>query len=243
MRKHLIIAAFEKARIESKENGTDTEAKTKLATILSEYIFENLKHPIHERSLRDYYSKALVIDGDKDIKIAQQNVINGLCHYVNCDTYQDFLNTYKLQPIGSHIEVTKQPQHVEVLKQFKKHKTAILFLLSTIVLVIFIIKTNQERWMKWNGETYEETNFEPDSLKNGVLLLFSEEQAGHFKKLPKCDCDTDFFNPDGSAKVWYSKNKDKTIDCFNRPGLHPETGKTLKPISTYMIKNYLCKTY
>ncbi|HLT53799.1 MAG TPA: hypothetical protein VKZ97_07905, partial [Flavobacteriaceae bacterium] len=66
MRKYLIIAAFDKARIESKENGTDTEAKTKLATILSEYILENLKHPINERSLRDYYSKALHTDVDKD---------------------------------------------------------------------------------------------------------------------------------------------------------------------------------
>src|SRR5690606_3943511 len=122
-----------------------------------------------------------------------------------CDTYQDFLNAYKLLPINNPSIALKARQQSGILGKMKSYKTVILFLLSTVVLVIFIIKTQKQRWMIWNGETFEETNFESDSLKNGVLQLFSEEKAGNFKKLTKCDCETEFFNTDGSVKVWYSK--------------------------------------
>ena len=39
--------------------------------------------------------------------------------------------------------------------------------------------------------------------------------------------------------VWYGKSPNKReYEFFNHPGLHPETGKTLKPISKYIIKKY-----
>ncbi len=241
MHKHLIIAAFEKAKIHSKLEGITNPSKNRLSIILSVYVSEDFGFPFSSKRLRDYFTLAKSLE-DKigDINISQQEVIKGLCQYLEYDSYQAFLESYNTQTINKDEPITPT-QNQNISFYFKRYKTTIIGTITLLILVTYIIKTNQERWMKWNGETYEETNFEPDSLKNGVLLLFSEEQAGHFKKLPKCDCDTDFFNPDGSAKVWYSKNKDKTIDCFNHPGLHPETGKTLKPISTYMIKNYLCK--
>ena len=47
----------------------------------------------------------------------------------------------------------------------------------------------------------------------------------------------------GGAKsqplILYGKNAAKEYEYFTHPGLHPETGKTLKPISRYIIKKYI----
>ncbi|WP_435682498.1 hypothetical protein [Nonlabens sp.] len=53
-------------------------------------------------------------------------------------------------------------------------------------------------------------------------------------------CDTVFFKSDNSVRFWYGKNKKKEIEYFTDLGLHPETGKTLKPITGYMIEKYIC---
>lgn len=44
----------------------------------------------------------------------------------------------------------------------------------------------------------------------------------------------------GDPIIWYAKNGDE-IELFNQPGLHPTTGKTLKPITPYIINKYLSK--
>jgi hypothetical protein len=54
------------------------------------------------------------------------------------------------------------------------------------------------------------------------------------------NCEDEFFNEDGSVKLWYGKNKNKDLEYFTALGLHPETGKTLKPITQYMIDKYIC---
>ena len=45
---------------------------------------------------------------------------------------------------------------------------------------------------------------------------------------------------DGSERLWYGKNKNKELEYFTAFGKHPETGKTLKPITKYMIAKYIC---
>jgi len=45
----------------------------------------------------------------------------------------------------------------------------------------------------------------------------------------------------GKPCVWYGKSFDGSYDCFTAPGLHPETGKKLKPITEYIVKKHLLK--
>ncbi|TDD95179.1 hypothetical protein [Flavobacterium cellulosilyticum] len=62
-----------------------------------------------------------------------------------------------------------------------------------------------------------------------------------FKKLSICNT-TKFFKDGNYNKplVWYGKAVDaKKLDYFNQPGLHPETGKTLKPITKYIYEKYI----
>lgn len=56
----------------------------------------------------------------------------------------------------------------------------------------------------------------------------------------KPSCDLIFFDKSGNAQIWYGKNLKGELEIFTSLGLHPETGKTLKPISKYMIEKYIC---
>ena len=71
-----------------------------------------------------------------------------------------------------------------------------------------------------------------------ILSFFCKD---FFKKINP-DCEYSFFNNDGSVRVWYGKNVSKELEFFTDLGLHPETGKTLKPITQYMIDKYVCNT-
>ena len=48
-------------------------------------------------------------------------------------------------------------------------------------------------------------------------------------------------NQDGREQIWYGKNNRGELEFFTSQGLHPETKKTLKKITKYMIDKYVCK--
>ena len=52
-----------------------------------------------------------------------------------------------------------------------------------------------------------------------------------------------FTSKKGDVKIWYGKNIVKELEYFSLLGVHPETGKTLKPITEYMIKKHICPTW
>jgi hypothetical protein len=57
-----------------------------------------------------------------------------------------------------------------------------------------------------------------------------------FKKISVCDTTT-FFKYN-QPMVWYIKQNGK-CEYFNAPGLHPISGKPLRPISKYIIAKYI----
>ena len=94
---------------------------------------------------------------------------------------------------------------------FKKNKVTLIISSIAIVFIILYTSINQQKWMVWDG-----------------------------KKITP-DCSTEFFDSHGNPKIWYGKNNKKELEYFTDLGLHPETGKTLDPITTYMIKKHICK--
>lgn len=243
MHKHLIIAAFDKAKDHAQLEGITNPSKSHMATLLSDYILQEVKFSITDRRLRDYYNEAIVIQTDKDIKIAQQDVINGLCQYLGYESYQAFLGNPSHAVVPKDVPTTHLPPKSKPLTFVKKHRTLLLSLLVVTVLVIYIVKINQLCWMVWNGETYEEAPYKAELVQNGTLKICNADRLEHFRQLKTITCDTEFFNADGSVKVWYGKNKNGDLEYFTSHGLHPETGKTLKPITMYMIRKYVCETY
>jgi hypothetical protein len=92
--------------------------------------------------------------------------------------------------------------------------------------------------MQWNNDHYEEVvcagnkigfyEINPIFEKNDDLL--------DFKKINVCDTTT-FFKYN-QPMVWYIKQNGK-CEYFNAPGLHPISGKPLRPISKYIIAKYI----
>jgi hypothetical protein len=92
--------------------------------------------------------------------------------------------------------------------------------------------------MQWNNDHYEEVvcagnkigfyDINPIFDKNDDLL--------DFKKISVCDTTT-FFKYN-QPMVWYIKQNGK-CEYFNAPGLHPISGKPLRPISKYIIAKYI----
>ncbi|MGL2988256.1 hypothetical protein ACSVH5_11735 [Flavobacterium sp. RSSA_27] len=89
--------------------------------------------------------------------------------------------------------------------------------------------------MQWNTNHYEVVDCSTESSDFfDSRVPISKEKLG-LKKLDSKKINTYFEN--GQPKVWYAKIDGK-IELFNQPGLHPTTGKTLKPITPYIIKKY-----
>ncbi|MCT8340611.1 hypothetical protein MG296_11140 [Flavobacteriaceae bacterium TK19130] len=99
----------------------------------------------------------------------------------------------------------------------------------------------RERWMVWEENHYVEVDFDSEELRNGRLKLFRQDRIDDFRRI-ETDCSTEFFNPDGSPKVFYGKNNKGEYEWFTDLAQHPETGKPLKSITPYMIKTHICPT-
>ncbi len=96
--------------------------------------------------------------------------------------------------------------------------------------------------MVWEKSQYVEVKFDTKKYSLGQIKLYNEDRVKHFKKVD-VDCNTEFFDSNEKVKIWYGKNKKKTLEYFSALGLHPETSKTLNPITPYMIRKYICEEY
>lgn len=95
--------------------------------------------------------------------------------------------------------------------------------------------------MVWKDDKYEAVDCSETINSFAETALPKNEQLiKEFRKI-KVDRKTSFFDKKGNPKVWYIKNQNGTLEFFNQPGLHPETGKTLRPISKYIIEEYVIK--
>ena len=105
---------------------------------------------------------------------------------------------------------------------------------------IFINYFNKQRWMVWEGSHYVEVSFDADKYPLSSLKLYNADRIANFKQIVPY-CNTIFFNEDGSVNLWYGKSAKGELEYFTSLGKHPETGKTLKAITPYMINKYICK--
>ncbi|MDD7887112.1 hypothetical protein [Flavivirga sp. 57AJ16] len=230
MHKKLIIKAFDKARAERKKIGEKNPSTIHIAEDLSEYIHENEKFKLGERSFRDYKNEAEnLIDKNEDINIKQLKVIIGLCKYLGFDRYEDF-------------ESRNKSKTKKLCAFFKKNR----YILSTIaiisIILLIIMSMNRQCWMVWEKDRYVEVKFDTQKYSLGQMKLYNEDRIKYFKKID-ADCNTEFFGPHREVKIWYGKNSKKELEFFTSVGLHPETGKTLDPITVYMIRKYICEDY
>jgi len=225
MYKEVVIKSFEKGKSEILGKTT----KTQIAEHISIVLLNEYKIQVSGRTLRNLYDEAINISEKKDISISS-NYIHELCRYLG---YKDYNCVIKDSNVDSKNKV---------ILYIKKHWFIILICFVTLSSSIGFVNYNPQRWMIWDGNKYVEVNF--DSKKytlNQLKLLDKEKIKNFYKTIPNCQ--TSFFTEDGIEKLWYSKSKNGDLECYSSLGKHPKTGKTLKPISRYMIKKYICDSY
>jgi hypothetical protein len=137
-----------------------------------------------------------------------------------------------------------------ILEKFKNRSVLKRIALATIPLFIFGsvgygVKNTfflDRNCMVWVENHYKAADYE--AVKDTAEVRpFNQDLLDNFKKITVCDTTTFFKNGDiDKPVIWYGKTPDKKqYEYFNQPGLHPETGKTLKPITKYIIDKYILK--
>lgn len=233
MNKVLILRAFEKARDNLKNKGIKKPSSVEIAEEISDYIDKNESFKLGERSFRDYHNAAQKIKNlDYDINIKQLNVITGLCNYLEFEDYKAFVASLNIS--------SNDKKNSSTFNFIKKNKVTMITSFALITLFIIINSVTKQRWMIWQENHYIEVKFDTKTYNLNQLKLYKEDKIEDFKKV-RLDCGYDFFNNDGTVRIWYGKNKNKDLEYFTALGLHPETGKTLNPITEYMITKYICK--
>lgn len=228
MNKKLLKMAFEKAEIEC-----ETQVVTRLSTHLSDVIFNLSGEQYGERSLRSKYN-SLQSNTDERIEF-NQYVKDALSQYLG---YQNYLEFIKVQNENKSPEDKRN----KLFKIVKKRKWAIFSIIFILVTSVSYFMIDTQKWMEWQDDHYAEVSFDSERLTSGNLKLLKADRIENFRKLIPT-CETQYFNTNGNAIVWYGKNKKKELQYFTDQGLHPETGKNLKPITIYMVKKYICEHY
>ncbi len=238
MHKKLIIKAFEKAKKERQKQGEIKPAVVTLSEDISDFIDKHIGFNLGEKSFRIYRNNALKVDDSKeDINIKQLDIVLGLCKYLGFEKYEDFVSS-----LNSNDKTKKDTGITRKLSGLIKKNWFIIVIITCFIVFLIINSINKQRWMVWNVDHYVEVKFDTEKYNIGNLKLYKEERIINFKKIkPYCN-KTKFFNSDGSIKIWYGKNIKGELECFTSVGLHPETGKILKPITNYMIEKYICSS-
>lgn len=232
MHKTLIINAFEKVKVERKKQGEKSPSLTNIAEDLASFVKESEGLSLDEKSYRNYFNDARkCINTAEDISIKQLKVVNGLCEFLGFENYEDFTNSIGDKSLSKSLVL------------FCRKNTVILITLVILVVGSLVYySVNKQRWMVWDGNSYNEAKFDAEELSNGILKLHNENRIEYFKKIVP-DCNTIFFKEDGTENLWYGKNSNGELEYFTALGLHPETKKTLKKITKHMIKKYICEEF
>ena len=154
--------------------------------------------------------------------------------------------SFEVQKQELEVSTPNKASYLHMEKNAKKNlfQKRWYFFIAPLLLVLLSIfgyqKWNQKECMQWNEDHYEMVDCKTAQL--GLLhsaeKVVWDETAFALKKITVSDS-TPFFNNE-KPLIWYCK-RGQQIEYFNGPGFHPENGKVLKPITTYMINKYVVK--
>lgn len=209
MTEQLLQKAFEKA---GKESGK--ESLYGRADFLSEKLLEDYKFQVSGKTLIRYYRNEFS---------PKQDVQQHLSRYLGYSGLKDF---NLAQGLLNEKRIPK--------RKFSSRRVLLRLLIFPVIGVSGYVgyEAAEEDCMIWRTDRFEQTpcSGNPEERKLNRFKLES------FRQVNLSDS-TVFFN-EGEPNLWYHKTGDQ-LELFSAPGLHPENGKTLRPITRYMIDKYL----
>ncbi|MDT0678752.1 hypothetical protein [Autumnicola musiva] len=209
---------FVKAKEESGE-----DSLRKWAEYIAEYLLEEVKYPLSVKTLERYYN------GETEPNLEKRNKLAVFLGYSDYREYKAGMQ--ETQPKEEDSEKTGEG------KSNKKYRKRIMLLVSLIGILVLGAgylgySSGSEDCMIWKEDHYEVTPCEGKAGETKKTLHLLE----NFRQIEVSDTTTFFRN--GKANVWYDKHENE-LYFFSAPGINPETGKTVKEITDYMINKYV----
>ncbi|MEH6763748.1 MAG: hypothetical protein V7655_04540 [Aequorivita antarctica] len=246
MHSELLLKAYGKVKEKLlAETGIEPSVKAcgdKLSLLITETF------PYSEKSFRNLYNDA---KEGKEIFIKQPKLVQAIAKYLEYKDYHDFENQNCLVKEEKRLAANGNANDAFTKGDvqdngnpkplIKRRNFQITISISFLLIICFLGYAfyTKQRWMEWKETHYVEVSFDSEKLREGSLKAYKAERITDFEKVTPI-CESKFFNDDGSVRVWYGKNRDGDLEYFTSYGLHPQTGKTLKPITRYMIGKYIC---
>ena len=148
----------------------------------------------------------------------------------------DLLKKYKTHEILTKKESLITPNSLEpITRDPSNHIQNIVYIPQKPLHNIQVkekVQTRKQECIYWNNEKYI-----PVYCDEIILNHHVEQQNDELMKLQKITR-ADTLNADNSlGKVWYDKSNNK-VEFFTNYGVNPETGKTLKEATKYIIEKY-----
>ena len=133
--------------------------------------------------------------------------------------------------------------NLSTIQNLKKTGVLVLSVLG-VFSIGYTAKTlthSEKQCMQWQNDHYVEIdcNNQQNSFAKFSPIIAKDENIKTLRKIDPCTV-SDFFDSYGNSKVWYHK-KNNRYEYFNSDGHHPITGKDLKPVTKYIIKNQINK--
>lgn len=142
------------------------------------------------------------------------------------------------------ISIPKETNKTRIPLKFFKSKNALYGIIAMVLILLigFCLyqETNEEQCMIWKNTHYEVVNCEQTFstfMVQNQIIPKNDKLLRNFKKIDVTK-KTIFFDRKNDPLLWYSKTRNG-IEFFNQPGIHPETGKTLKPVTPYILNKYV----
>ena len=219
------------------EKDNDNKTKNGISIYFVEKILEEqFKKPnyISSKTIKGYYEKYVE---KRENKSGEPNseLKNIISNYLG---YQDFLDfeTKNLSIIGDSDQtkstfITKKNIIVSSVK-----KWGIPAIISATIASGFYISggLNTENCIVWKNNHYEKIDCN-SKIKN--ISINNNIDIENFKMI-KASLTTTFFIKDKPV-IWYGKSINGEFEYFNSRGVHPITGKELKPVTQYIINKYV----
>lgn len=187
---------------------------------ISETLLENFKYQLSYKSLERYHKGESIPKGESKDMLAK---------YLG---YSDF-NKYVLEkhpPVNRNNDV-KEPKSSSAVNGFRQWAlVALIPLIGTAGYIGFV--NGSEECMIWVEDHYEVTDCEGQKGEEAYKAYLID----NFRQVEVSDTTTFFKN--GEVRVWYDKFNNE-LYYFTAPGINPESGKTLRPITHYMINKYV----
>lgn len=122
---------------------------------------------------------------------------------------------------------------------FNKKKLVLFSIGIVLFITLFTFKgviLNKNQCMQWQTDHYVTVNCEVKGLVSISNIEPLDKQKLILKRIYICKTTPCWVN--NKAVIWYCKVGNKP-QFFNTHGVHPETGKALKPISEYIFNKYV----